>query len=201
MRELQIEHTGVISKNHSFGEWLRFYTSEQIMESPPRFTKALFYQFANIAPKHFSFQTVLPNVRLVVLKRLNLLDHTSSLYLAKKLKKWHLRNEEDLRIYVQQKVEIDELELIKTYEEAISDFNVWDCHIRNVPYLEVYYEDLLSDPLCFMLKILRFLEVDVSTHLAKNSITNTNLELLPTNHPAKCEIVSFLKSSGVAEAV
>jgi len=194
MREIQIEHMGIMSKNHTFGEWLRFYTSEQIVESPPRFTKALFYQFSNIAPKHFSFQTVLPNIRLIVLKRSNLLDHTSSLYLAKKLQRWHLRNEEDLRNYVNTKVEVDESELIKTYEETISHFNVWDSHLKNVTYLEVYYEDLLSDPFGFMKKILIFLEVYASTKLIEESILNTNLELVPTNHPAKYKIISFLEN-------
>ena len=193
MVEALIDSLGAESKNKTFGEWLRFYTSEQLLKSPPFFCKSISHHFLDIISDDFKFDIVLPRFKFVVLKRLNLLEQASSIYIAEHLKQWHLRNEGDFQKYIDRKVEINESEIIRFYEEVISISNFWDKYVNDSSYLEVYYEDLQSNPHESIKKIMDFLEIDVCSSSIKNSVLSTNLELVPTNHPSKKEVISFLE--------
>lgn len=97
---------GPLKSDRSFGEWLRLYTLELFQKYPPIYTKAINHQFNRILTLDLTVE-ILPNIKFIILKRRNVINHTSSYYMAKKLNQYHVYNSKMLNQYQKSKTNIN----------------------------------------------------------------------------------------------
>lgn len=172
-------HKGPIQQDRAFNEWLRIYRNEKEFEKdPPATCKAIYHQFIEVLtgsiqrrgpgeegylvktpprPKNCNpsyLENLIPNIKFIHLTR-GVIEQSVSVYIARKTKKYHIYDKEQLKNYFKQKIEINTRTLLDVYYEVTEWNKIW----ADFKGLNVCYEDLMTQPDRSLNLILEYLQI------------------------------------------
>lgn len=124
--------------------------------------------------------------------RKDILNHAVSLYTAIYLNKWRIESFSDKQgNWDNKKIQINDRNLMACYNYILNTNSCWDC--VDVPFINVYYEDLISNPIKEIKKVLNFLEINFPEEQISNSILSSNEKMIKQTHQDKEKILIRLK--------
>lgn len=135
------------------------------------------------------FKEKIGQVNFIKIKRKNIIEHATSLYLAITIKKWRLKSLSDKNYWDKEIIKIDNKKLLDCFNYVLQVRNKWS----KIDSPLVYYEDLIEDPIKEIKKVLNFLNLDKSEYEIKEAIKISNEKIIKQTHPSKNEIVIKLK--------
>lgn len=182
---------GILQKNHAFGEWLRLYTPSLLRQCPPPFTKAIRSQYLSLSLDGSKIASILPGIRFISLKRRDTAKQAVSIYIAHELNQYHVYNQRMLRDYRQKTFVINPRKLIRVYRQVIAAQKTLDIFSTSPTY-EIYYEDILIDPMSSLTNIIKWLGMNPVTTDIDRSINMTKQETIVMDHPSKTECMAIL---------
>jgi LPS sulfotransferase NodH len=183
-----------VKKGRPFGEWLKYYESlSDIAPNPPIFNKCTRRQFVALIgemPRE-QFESLLPACRYILIHRKDLYAQAVSMYIAKCTDQYHLFSQNARAEYLNQQIDFNEEMILKMYKDACAYPTAWSTFLNGADYLQIYYEDLISDPAATLNKVCRHLDV-VLTELEITACVSRH-RLLPTTRPETDEFIHRLK--------
>lgn len=216
------DNIGPIQKDRAFNEWLRIFSSyHDLCQNPPACCKAIYHQYievmgeipsqkrrkpdASYLPlnknkesfvidkfKLNAIQSLFTNIKFIHLKR-NILEQTVSTYFARKTLKYHIYDENHLKKYLNESIEINYKIILEIYDELISLEKSWEnLFCRNNKILDVDYEDLTNHPAETLEKILKFLGIDTSTIEESITITKNAKRIHKMTRPESKQLMQEL---------
>lgn len=127
-----------------------------------------------------------PKIKYIWLRRRDLVATTVSLYLARKTtiscvdtpERWHAQRTA--------KFEVNEKDLLKTFQEVRAKSMYWSGFVTDTPHLEVWYEDIYTDPTWFR-RIFDFIGL-------RHTTVKLDVALQKIDHPATKHLTELLRS-------
>lgn len=139
-----------------------------------------------------SFKEKIGDAYFIKTSRRDVVSHAVSLYMAICLNKWRIESLSDKEVnWDNKQIQINDRNLIRCYNYILNINKCWDC--VDVPFINVYYEDLIKNPVEEIKKVLNFLEIDFSDEQIKNCILASNKKIIKQTHPDKEKISIRLK--------
>ena len=185
-------------QDRAFDEWLSIHFNSDaklFQKNPPACLNIHFLQYQKIlnAPALADFESIIPGLKYIVLKRRDVLAQAVSFYIAKESGTWRLYSELEQSRYLQKNLDIHQDKLLNAYEHVKNSNILWDNHISGREILEVFYEDLRDNPEHELLRIAEYF----SKHAAdfKSIIESANKNYLPAlrrESPAIYRRLSYL---------
>lgn len=141
-------------------------------------------RFGNI-----DINTILPNVKYILIKRKNHYETAVSRYFAlkSKYKKWNVSNKKQLKKKQNEIFTFEEKSLLCSYEIAKAQYSSWDNYLENKKFIKFEYEYLCENPEKVTKTILEYLQLEGSPDFNYKKIT------MKLNHPQKSEFVERLQ--------
>ena len=172
-------------KPHWKRDWKPFQAEKNankqwLLQRLPPYAKVFYQHWSSL---HFSDRDsykvaeCLPGIRYVLLRRRDQIGTAVSFYIAINTKKWFLSNDA---------IDVNRETLLNVYDQTLTWWNAWDDYLYGNDYLEVYYEDLVSDT-AEINRILNYLEIQRKVNYER--VTKQN------QHPQKQEIRSILEDA------
>src|SRR6266498_631926 len=154
-----------VKKGRPFGEWLKYYESmSDIAANPPIFNKCTRHQFVALfgeMPRQ-QFESLLSGCRYILVHRKDLYAQAVSMYIAKCTDQYHLFSEDARTEYLNQTVDFNEELILKMYKDACAYPAAWSSFLDGADYIQIFYEDLVSDPAEMLSKVCRHLDVELT---------------------------------------
>lgn len=172
----------------AFNEWLRLYPDEtSLYEKPPKCLKALDHQLFHLSPSATPerLRCVLPEIVFVKLSRRNLFEQAVSECIAKETKMYHAYDDEMLLKHKKKIVQAEDKKLLYSYENVKKDS--WKNFEKHI-HLEVFYEDLCSDPIGVIRDITSLMGINF-----QEKIFSGNSGVLRMEHPQSRSLTERLK--------
>jgi len=109
-------------------------------------------------------ESLIPNLKYILLKRRNLKEVAVSNFLAEKTNIWQISDipfdgGTTREIYSNINVPIDDSALLNFYNRALDRNYCWDNYLEGSSFLEIFYEDLFSNTSYVIENILDYLEL------------------------------------------
>lgn len=187
------DHKGPLQKGRAFDEWLRLFMRdnsgvEGFLKNPPLCLKCLQQTYVDVFGQLSADQLeeIFPNINYILLKRKDIYAHAVSVYFSKTFQKWHLYNKEEYDRYMKLSVAFDIDIAMEAYQSVITFQENWKGFLGNRKPIEVFYEDLVSNPTLAIFSILDHLELP---HVEVKVSNRT----LPMTRPESQHYASLIK--------
>ncbi len=157
---------------------------------------------SQIADQELAALLQLDNMRIVFLRRRNLLRRFVSEQIAKKTSKWHLnrfRLRDDPLTIEDRTITIDKTVLLNRLMYSRNSFQRFEKAAAGLPYLDVWYEELAADLDGELRRVATFLGAGEPAHESPPRLSKQNPEPLRALISNFDEIREFLYDVGLAE--
>jgi LPS sulfotransferase NodH len=152
----------------------------------PKYAKIHAFQFFDFFKKkdYESIFNILPSLKLIRLKRRDLIAQTVSLYISQETNKYTKFSNTN---YINIKINIEEKKLLKIYMKNINQEKEWKKFTKIADHFVFFYEDLFGEK---MIDLFKYLDIEVG--LVSKAISHTTNK--KTNHPQTEELKAVLCS-------
>ncbi|MHA1948298.1 MAG: Stf0 family sulfotransferase [Candidatus Thorarchaeota archaeon] len=161
----------------------------------PHCTKIIWYQFLKcfrVCEKCY-IENQLPGLKYVVLNRDDVFAQSVSFYIMMKTGIHHLHNDESANLFSDMNLEVDDVELLSSYE-IIKDINgLWDEYLNDSCRLSITYEMLLDRPVEVVKQIMNHCDINCSIEDVKHWVKCANGRIMPTQRPETRMLIKKLK--------
>ncbi len=172
-----------MKNNETFNEWFgvknRMHSGlEDFKETPVSYCKVHRSQFVSFFGDidDAFIRTYLPDVRYVVIRRKDVISQAVSFYLAKKSSTFTIVDANQLKLWQENPVEINDDELLSAYDEIKDCYGKWDKYICNTPHIDIDYEDLINDSRQTIEHIFNQTGIDCDDRIIKKAIQNVTVK-------------------------
>ena len=139
-----------------------------------------------------NIEEVIPKLKFIHLRRKNLIKQAISSYFSHKTNTYIIKNKKKLNNYKEFKVDYDEENILFIYEKIISRFNFWKPVLINDNYIDVFYEELIDNPIEAFIKIFNFLGITLPSNL---NIESTLIQSHPLKQEYEKKFTRFLRKN------
>lgn len=171
----------VTESGRAFCEWMRLFNNKHDFErNPPSFLKNIHHQHIEaLRSVDISYiESIIPNIKFILLKRLNISMHVASLYIAKKTDKWHLWGNSGTKEYSGINIDIDYDMIDACFEDVIKYQTNWDMFLKGHACHVVFYEDICKDPISVIRNISGYFNLNISDNIIIESCLKNRLLLM-----------------------
>jgi LPS sulfotransferase NodH len=111
-----------------------------------------------------------------------------SRYIAKNTKVWVLESEEQKQKHSDTKIPINKSELLRSYHYTKTMFGVWDDYLEDSEFLEVIYEEMVTDLQGTLERVFEYLEIPIQPNAS-------NTRIYKTEHVLKEQLYEILEEA------
>jgi len=211
---------GPIQRGLAFNEWFRLFKNRtELASNLPYYCKVIYHQYLEVMggipessryrpgfyfdyysleqyhwiTKSFNdkfINSLLPNIKFILLRRRNLFAHAVSLYLARQTKQYHIYDEQTLKAYRENKVQLDKTLLLACWQDANEYYGLWD-NFLSQPALLVDYEDLADRKV--LVDVADYLGISVNLDQVLERANQSNKRIYKMGHPLAPEYEKELR--------
>lgn len=150
------------------------------------------YEYYCLTSKDRLFiEEMIPNIKFIWLERQDILARTISAYFFFRSKIPHIMDQETHKKYSEMQIPFDMQGIMDVYHNHIKQSS-WESFLNNVQYHKVEYENLVTNPMQELLKVLEFLELP--TDINRQTILSSQ-SWVKTERPESREYIEMLDRS------